>query len=199
RVVDRWLAKDPGDRFETASETREALEDCLDPSRATIYDSVTSYPAISAHTPIPGSATPMPMRAPTPPIFDSHLIDRPKRRLWPWVVFLLAVAGGGALGYVLLYDNVGGRPPHPVRSARARPGTAGTRRAARRAPAGSPAGAKAGTTKPSDPRAADTKAADTKAADTMAADAKAADTKPPDTKPVDAKPADAKAASGAKA
>jgi eukaryotic-like serine/threonine-protein kinase len=109
RVVDRLLAKDPGDRFQTAAETREALEDCLDPTRATIYDSRTSYPALATTPPI---ATPMPINVPVtaaaiastvrPASRRADSVAKPKRRRWLWFVLAGALAGGGAAAVFVL-------------------------------------------------------------------------------------------------
>jgi eukaryotic-like serine/threonine-protein kinase len=111
RAVDRLLAKDPGDRFQTAAETREALEDCLDPTRATIYDSRTSYPALATTPPI---ATPMPINVPVAAAIASTVrpaskrpdsVEQPRRRRWLWFVLAGALAGGGAAAVFVMTND----------------------------------------------------------------------------------------------
>jgi eukaryotic-like serine/threonine-protein kinase len=114
-VVTRALAKDPGERFQTAEEMEAELARIADgggvsPRTAEAATAIISGAAAAAATAItrPGTTARRP-GAPYPPTptDDRYAYEEPpsRRPIWPWLLtlLLLVLAGGGA---IYAYDQI---------------------------------------------------------------------------------------------
>jgi hypothetical protein len=100
RVVERMMAKDPAQRFQTPAEVAEALAPFTTAATA-------SAPAPTLAGPPPGSGPRTPAGAPSPPAAGKGATSR---RGWPWVVAALAlllVVAAGALALVAALHRAG--------------------------------------------------------------------------------------------
>ncbi|MFL5804660.1 MAG: protein kinase domain-containing protein [Roseiflexaceae bacterium] len=128
RVILRAMAKDPKDRFQTASEMAEALREAL----SSLSRPTTVLPAVPTPEPLLSAVPtpePLPSAVPTPepaPLLPSAA-SRRRRSIWlgGWVAAVAAVAVAALLGRSALFSNSGGQsaaaPPTGITAAGAPP------------------------------------------------------------------------------
>ena len=118
-VVDRLLEKQPADRYQTAAETRAALEDALGSiSQPVIRPVIGARLHSEAEVSRLVSQNTLAVAA-APTIVPVLPVAPARRRRWPWLVAALAVAGGAAVAIGLSTSSTS--TPAPLAPAAAKP------------------------------------------------------------------------------